>query len=95
MISWKVELKLKWTNHCVLSDTGADNDNANPFNIIFAIKDTKLYAHVFTLPAKEYKKLSKLLRKGFLRSEYCNDYKTKYESKNIPMCIGIFSNQTL
>ena len=31
---------------------GADNDNANPNNIIFTIKDTKLYVRVVTLSAK-------------------------------------------
>ena len=25
LINWKVELKLKWTNYCVLSVVGADN----------------------------------------------------------------------
>ena len=38
LINCKVELKLKWTKYCVLSAAGADNDNANPKNIIFTIK---------------------------------------------------------
>ena len=42
----KVELKLKWTKYCVLSAAGADSDNANPNNIIFTIKGTKLYVPV-------------------------------------------------
>ena len=34
-----VELRLKWTNHCVLSANGNDNTNADPNNISFTIKD--------------------------------------------------------
>ena len=42
LINGKVELKLKWTKYCVLSATGADNNDANSNNIILTIKDTKL-----------------------------------------------------
>ena len=41
LIDCKVELKLKWTNHCVSSTAGADNEKAK-YNITFTIKDTKL-----------------------------------------------------
>ena len=41
-INCKVELKLKWTNHCVFCALGADNADTNSNNIIFTIKDTKL-----------------------------------------------------
>ena len=41
-INCKVELKIKWTKCCVLSATRAEDDSANPNNIIFTIKDTKL-----------------------------------------------------
>ena len=37
LINCKVELKLKWMNHCVLSAAGAGNDDANSNNIIFTI----------------------------------------------------------
>ena len=53
LINCKVELKFKWTEYCVLSTAGNDNANANPNNIIFTIKDTKLYAHAVTLSARE------------------------------------------
>ena len=46
LINCKVELKLNWTKYCVLSEAGANNNNANSDNIIFTIKDTKLYAPV-------------------------------------------------
>ena len=75
---------MKWTKYCVLSANSNDNadndDNAN--NIIFTIKDTKLYVSVVTLSAKDNQKLSKLLRKGFEIPVYWNECKTKSENKN-------------
>ena len=82
LINWKVELKRKWMNHCVLSANGNDNIDADPNNIIFTIKGTKLYVPIVTLSAKNNKKLSKLLSKGFERSVYWNEHKTKSENKN-------------
>ena len=77
LINCKVELKLKWTKYC------ADNTNANSNNTILTIKDTKLYIHVVMLSARANQKLSKLLSKGFERSVYWNEYKTKSENKNV------------
>ena len=82
LINCKVETKLIWPNHCVLSAVGADNDNANPNNIIFTMKDTKLYVFVVTLSAKGNQKLSKLPRKRSERSVYWNEFKTKSENKS-------------
>ena len=62
MINCKIELKLRWTNHCVLSAAGSDNDDANPNNIIFTIKDTKWYVPVVTLSADDYAKRYKAKR---------------------------------
>ena len=70
LINCKVELKLKWTKYCVLSAASNENDinvNNNANNIIFTIKDTKLYVPVVTLSARNNQKLSKLLSKGFER----------------------------
>ena len=78
----KVELKLKWSNYCVLSAVGNDNANGNDDNIIFTIKDTKLYVPVVTLSARDNQILTKLLNKGFERSLYWNQYQTKSENKN-------------
>ena len=86
-------MKLKWANYCALAAADADNVNANSNNIIFTIKDTKLYVPVVTLLAKDNEKLSQLLSKGFERSVYWD--KTKHENKNTTMNIDIFSNQTL
>ena len=49
LISCYVELKLKPSKYCVFSEVDADNVNAHSNNIIFTIKDTKLYFHVVTL----------------------------------------------
>ena len=86
-INCKVDLKLKWTKYCVLSAAGNDNVNNddndnNSNNIIFTIKDTKLYVLVVTLSARDNQKLSKLLSKGFERSVCWNEYKIKSENKN-------------
>ena len=61
---------------CFLS-TGVDNDDASSTNIIFNIKDTKLYVPIVILSAKNNKKLSNLLSKRSERSVYWNEYKTK------------------
>ena len=34
LMNCKVELKLRWTKHCVLAAAGVENDNANSSNII-------------------------------------------------------------
>ena len=65
-----------------MSATGADNANDKSNNIIFAIKETKLYVPVATLSARDNQKLSKLLSKRFERSVSWNEYKTKTENKN-------------
>ena len=75
MIKCKVEINLKWTN--ILAAAGADNTNANSNNIIFTIKDTKLYVPVITLLEKDNQKLSTLFTKGFEKSVYWNEHKTK------------------
>ena len=62
------------------NDNDSDNDNAD--NIIFTIKGTQLYVPVVTLSAKDNKKLSGLLSKGFEKSVYWNEYETKIENKN-------------
>ena len=65
-----------------MSAGGADHTSDRDDNIIFPIKDTKLYVPVVTLSAKDKQKLSKLLSKGFERWVYWNEYKTKTTSKN-------------
>ena len=84
MINCKVDLRLKWTKYCVLSEAGNDNEIANADNarITFTIKDTKLYVPVVTLSARDSQKLSKYLRKGFETLVYWIEWETKSDNKN-------------
>ena len=61
---------------------GEDNANDRDDNVIFTGKYTKLYVPVVTLAARENQELSKILSKGFERSIYWNECKTKRETKN-------------
>ena len=63
--------------------SGNDNANANPTNINFTIKGKKLYIPVVTLSVRDNQKIWKLLSKGFEKSVYLNEYKTKSENKNM------------
>ena len=56
LINCKIELKLKWRNHCVLSATGADNANDKSCNTIFIIKDTELYVPAVIVSARDNQK---------------------------------------
>ena len=84
LINCKVELKLRLAKHWVLSVAGTGNANGknDDSNTILTIKDTKLYVPVVTLSARENQKLSKILDKGFARSVYWNEYKTKSDNEN-------------
>ena len=66
----KIELKNKWSKHFVLAAADSNNTGGNPDNIIFTIKDTRLYSSAVTSSEKENQKLSKLLCKGFGRSAF-------------------------
>ena len=79
--NWKVALKLKWTKYCIVAAADADNADATS-DVIFTIKDKKLYAPAITLSAKNNHKLSKRFSKGSKRSVYWNEYKTKSKNKN-------------
>ena len=95
MINYKVELKLKRTKYCVLSAAGADNDNDNSNNIIFTVKDTKLYVPVVTLSATDNQKLSNFLAKG-LKDQFTGmNIKQNVRLKIQQMNTDIFLNQTL
>ena len=62
-----------WINcnlHFVLALNGTESSDADPNDIIFTIKDTKLFVPVVTLSSKDNQKLSKLLSKWFERSVY-------------------------
>ena len=66
LINFKVVIKLYWTKYLVLSSAGVDNVNENDVvdnNIVFTIKDTKLYFFVVTLLARDNKDYQKLFGK--------------------------------
>ena len=65
-----------------MSVAAVNNKETSSNNIIFTIKDTKLYVPVVTLTAKDNQKLSKWLSKGFERLVDWNEYKTKSENIN-------------
>ena len=82
-INCKIHLELNWNDDCVMyaGDTCADGDNVNDREITFQITSTKLYVPVVTLSTKDNVNLTKQLNKGFKRSLYCNEYKSKIETR--------------
>ena len=69
LINCKIKLNLTWKKECVLS---TDNGNA-----VFIINDTKMYVPVVTLSKEDNKDFIEQKNKGFQRSVYWNEYKTK------------------
>ena len=53
---------------------GANVDSTGSDSVTFKITDPKLYVPVVTLSAEDNAKLSKLLREGFKRTVYWNEY---------------------
>ena len=74
LINCKVKLNLAWKKECVLS-TAADD-------AVFIINDTKLYVPVVTLSKEDNKDFIEQQNKGFQRSIYWNEYKTKEQTEN-------------
>ena len=95
LINCQVELKLRWAKPCALSLGSTDNSNVNndDNNIIFTIKDTKLYVPVVTLSAEDNKKLSKLLSKGFEGQFVAMNIKQKVIIKIQQTNLDFFLNQ--
>ena len=82
LINYKVKLNLTWKKECVLStddDAAAANAANNP---VFIINDTKLYVPVVTLSKEDNKDFIDQQNKGFQRSIYWNEYKTKAQNEN-------------
>ena len=67
LINCKVEISLKWFENCILPNSGT--------TATFKITDAKLYVPIVPLKTADNTKLSKLLRDGFKRSIYWNEYK--------------------
>ena len=74
LINCKIKLNLTWKKECVLSTDAA--------NAAFIINDTKLYIPVVTLSKEDNKDFIEQQNKGFQRSIYWNEYKTKEKDEN-------------
>ena len=74
LFNCKIKLNLTWKKECVLStDAG---------NSVFIINDTKIYVPVVTLSKEDNKDFIEQQNKGFPRSIYWNEYKTKEINEN-------------
>ena len=74
LINCKINLNLIWKKECVLStDAG---------NAVCIINDTKMYVPVVTLSIEDNKDFIEQQNKGFQRSVYWNEYKTKEINEN-------------
>ena len=69
LINCKIKLNLTWKKECVLSTDDCD--------AVFIINDTKMYVPVVTLSKEDNKDFIEQQNKGFQRSIYWNEYKTK------------------
>ena len=74
LINCKIKLNLTWKKECILSNQRGD--------AVFIINDTKLYVPVVTLSKEDNKDFIEQQNKGFQRSIYWNEYKTKEMSEN-------------
>ena len=82
LINCKIKLNLTWKKECVLStddDAAAANAANNP---VFIINVIKLYVPVVTLSKEDNKDFIEQQNKGFQRSIYWNEYKTKEQTEN-------------
>ena len=69
LINCKIKLNLTWKKECVLSFGAGE--------AVFIINDTKLYVPVVTLSKEDNKDFIEQQNKGFQRSIYWNEYRTK------------------
>ena len=74
LINCKIKLNLTWKKECVLSNQAGD--------AVFIINDTKMYVPVVTFSKEDNKDFIEQQNKGFQRSIYWNEYKTKEINEN-------------
>ena len=88
----KIELKLKWKKHNVLSAAGADNNDANSNNIAFTMK-TQNYMSLLSLNEQKMVKSYQNFSDKDLKDQFIlNEYKTKSENENTTNEYRYFSN---
>ena len=85
LINCKIKLNLTWKKECVLSTDAGD--------AVFIINDTRLYVPVVTLSKEDNKNFIEQENKGFQRSIYWNEYKTKEQNKNVANNVFKYINQ--
>ena len=74
LIKCKIKLNVTWKKDCVLSTSVGET--------VFIINDTELYVPVVTLSKEDDKDFIEQQNKGFQRSIYWNEYKTKEINEN-------------
>ena len=74
LINCKIKLNLTWKRKCVLSTDAGDG--------VFIINDPKMNVPVVTLSKEDNKDFIEQQNKGFQRSIYWNEYKTKEQDEN-------------
>ena len=87
LINCKIKLNLTWKKECVLSTDAGD--------AVFIINDTKLYVPVVTLSKEDNKDFIEQQNKGFQRSIYWNEYKTKEINENADANVFKYMNLDL
>ena len=75
LINCKIKLNLTWKKECVLSTDAGD--------AVFIINDTKMYVPVVILSKEDNKDFIEQQNKGFQRSIYWNEYKTKEKNETV------------
>ena len=91
LINCKIKLNLTWKKECVLSTL--DDDAGNPENnAVFIINDTKMYIPVVTLSKEDNKDFIEQQKKGFQKSIYWNEYKTKEINENADVNVFKYIN---
>ena len=84
LINCKIKLNLTWKKDCVLSTDAGD--------AVFIINDTKMYVPVVTLSKEDNKDFIEQKNKGFQRSIYRNEYKTKETNENFDANVFTYIN---
>ena len=90
LINSKIKLNLTWKKECVLS---TDNDTADAANNpVFIINDKKLYVPIVILSKEDNKHFIEQQNKGFQRSIYWNEYKTKGQTEDADNNVSKYIN---
>ena len=84
LINCKIKLNLTWKKECVISASVGES--------VFIINDTKLYVPVVTLSKEDNKDIIEQQNKGFQRSIFWNEYKTKEINENADVNVFKYIN---